>query len=90
MAVDRYRFFNIKGWNKMALQNYRKMIVWQKVMDLVEKVYPLMDRFANWKPSSWLPAGLGYTSEKQSSHLLDLAAEVGRLINGLTRSLEAK
>jgi four helix bundle protein len=119
----------------MAVQSYRELIVWQRAIDLVEKVYRATESFPKTEtyqltsqvrraavsvPSN-IAEGQGRRTTKDFLHFLgiaygslceletqiilairfeyltqtsaepvfELSAEVGRLINGLVRSLES-
>lgn len=60
----------------MGFSSYQDLEVWQKAMDLETHVL--------------IAERLGYINENHKETLLDKTAEVGKMINGLKRSIEKK
>jgi hypothetical protein len=81
----------------VAVTHFRELIAWQKAMDLVVRVYKATDDFPKQemfglvnqvrRAAVSVPRRLNYLSEDRSAAVLELADELGRIINGLISSL---
>ena len=69
-----------------TIQNFRDLIVWQKGMDLAERVYRVTRRFP-LQTHLELARRLTLVAEGDFGAILELANEVGRLLHGLWRAL---
>jgi hypothetical protein len=59
----------------MKIKSYQDLVAWQKGIDLCELVYR---------------ARLGYLSSNETGGLFELTNEIGKLTNGLIRSLTGR
>ena len=81
----------------MRKYDYTELVAWQRAMDLAVAVYqasaslPAEERFGlQAQTHIHLAQRLTMMKEDAGKGILDRAAEVGRLINGLSKSLRTK
>ena len=69
------------------INSFRDLFVWQKSMDLAVRCYRTAQRLPN-ETQLEIGARLEIISPEEAQFLIDDAQEIGRMINGLVKSLE--
>ena len=75
----------------VTIKSHRDLQVWQKAMDLVVLCYDLSIAIGSLTELDTLlliAKRLDYADSERLRGALDLAAEVGRMLSGLTKSLK--
>jgi hypothetical protein len=74
------------------IESYRDLVAWQKGMELVHSIYQVSKQFpkAEVETQIQIAHSLKYMEGSAAANLLNLCAELGRIINGLLSSMKNK